>query len=192
MFRAWGGGGWSQAGRARVPLSAGWQVSLGRPGLEGFFKEEILLNLSNVPSGSLPPSCGSHSPYMWSPAALLAWPADSSVLLTGPRTQHEARVRVRASTLRPWLWAGGTGCCVPSWCPSRCSGRASMEPSVSPAEVGTLPPELSGAGEDEADSVGHQPYVGAIQSNLTQSAYHLGWRGYYNTHFAMLCYAMLC
>ena len=43
LFRAWGGGGWSQAGRARVPLSAGWQVSLGRPGLEGFFKEEILL-----------------------------------------------------------------------------------------------------------------------------------------------------
>ena len=66
-----------------------------------------------------------------------------------------------------------------------------MEPSVSPAEAGTLPPESSGGGEDEADSVGHQPYVGAIQSNLTHSAYHPGWRGYYNTHFAMLCYAML-
>lgn len=68
LFRAWGGGGWSQAGRA--PLSAGWQSHQGgRPGLEGFFKEEILLNMSDVPSGSLPPSCGSCGPYLWSPGS---------------------------------------------------------------------------------------------------------------------------
>lgn len=180
-----GEGGPRQEGSPYQPAGRSHQGGrLGRWGLEGFFKEEILLNVSNVPSGSLPPSSGSCSPYVWSPAALLAWQADSSVLPTGPRTQQVARVRVRArASPRPWLWADGTGCCVPSRCPSRCSGHASLEASVLPAGAATLPPEPSGGGEDKADSVGHQTCVGAIQSNLTHSAYHLGWRGYYNTHF---------
>lgn len=105
MFRAWGGGGWSEAGRAQAAPSAGWQVSPGRPGFEGFFKEEILLNLTDVPS----------NPLLWVPqslhvvpAALLAWPADSSVLPTdqGPSMRH---LRVRASTLRPQLWTDELG-----------------------------------------------------------------------------------
>jgi hypothetical protein len=74
-----------------------------------------------------------------------------------------------ASAVDRWNWV----LCSKS-VPSRCSGRASMEPSVSPAEAGTLPPESSGGGKDEADPVGYQPFVGAIQSNLTYSAYHRG------------------